>query len=109
MKKLSEVNTKKWRVFTRKCRKMDGDVKNYKDSVCDAIIEEYGGLRHGAKILACKLNLSYRSVERWFYKETAPKGDQLLDLMAENDEIASRILSLVEERKQKRQRENAVD
>lgn len=109
MKKLSDKTTKKWRVFTRKCRKMDAGLNNYKDSICDAIIEEYGGLRHGAKILARKLNLSCRSVERWFYKETAPKGDQLLDLMAENEEIANRILTLVEERKQKRQREHALD
>lgn len=108
MEKLNEINTRKWGIFTRKCRKMDGSV-NYKDGICDVIIAEYGGLRNGAKILARKLNMSCRSVERWFYKETAPKGDQLLDLMAENDEIANHILSLVEERKQKRQRENAVD
>lgn len=83
--------------------------RGYKNVICETIFREYGGLRCGSKILARKINISYRSVERWFYKETAPKGDQLIDLMAENEAIANQVLKLVEERREQRQARHAMD
>ncbi|CAI3933826.1 hypothetical protein [Commensalibacter communis] len=109
MKKLS-FNLCQFRQKNERNRqKMEIIHQNIKEDICEIVCGPFKPLKNGAKILASKLGISHHSVNNWFYKKCAPDSEKLIELMIENDEIASRILSLVEERKQKRQRENAVD
>lgn len=74
-----------------------------KDILCEIILSQFKPIKNGAKILAAKLGISHHSVNNWFYKRCAPDSEQLIALMVENDEIADRIIKLIEDRKQQRQ------
>lgn len=58
---------------------------------------EYAPLRHAAKILARKADVSPRTAENWLAGTCAPRGDELLRLMASCDALAAEINKLVEE------------
>ncbi|CAI3949200.1 hypothetical protein [Commensalibacter communis] len=79
-------------------------LQTYKEAILEVIYQEYGVLKCGAKILANEISISSRTVERWFYKKSAPNGEQLLKLMAANEVIFNKVLELVRERKQLKQR-----
>lgn len=71
----------------------------YPEVVNGFLRERFGPLRHAEKLLARAASVSPRTAENWLRGECAPRGEQLLDLMAECDGLAERIMQAVEERR----------
>lgn len=82
-------------------RKFRGDVMHV--SVCDVVSnylrQEFGPLRHAAKLIARKAGATPRTAEAWLAGRNAPYGEHLVNLMAECDGLAAEINNLIRERR----------
>jgi hypothetical protein len=71
---------------------------SYASTVHDVLNREYGPLRNAAKILARKADVSSRTAQNWLHGKCAPRGDELIRLMAEcgalKDEIDRQVEAL---------------
>ena len=72
---------------------------SYPEIVNGFLRERFGGLRNAEKLLAKAARVSPRTAENWLADQCAPRGEQLLALMAECDELAERIMQAVRERR----------
>lgn len=83
---------------TRKLRgsNMSG-ASDFTEVVSGALQRHYGPLRCGRKLVARIAGASHRTADNWFSGRNAPKGPELIRLMAANDEIAEEIMRLVQE------------
>lgn len=68
----------------------------YAPTVCDVLRREYSHLKSAAKIVAQKASVTPRTAENWLTGQNAPRGDELIRLMAECDELKAAIDKLVE-------------
>ncbi|MEG3348384.1 hypothetical protein [Novacetimonas sp. GS1] len=71
----------------------------YRDTLCAVLQRKYGRVRNGAKTLARSIEASPRTVQKWIAGTAAPRGEELLKLMSECDELRDEIFRLVEEGK----------
>ncbi|ATU72653.1 hypothetical protein SXCC_04770 [Gluconacetobacter sp. SXCC-1] len=71
----------------------------YRDTLCAVLQRKYGRVRHGAKTLAQSIEGSPRTVQKWIAGTSAPRGEELVKLMAECDELRDEIFRLVKEGK----------
>ncbi len=72
---------------------------SYATTVHTVLVREYAPKRFAAKLLARAAGVSPRTAENWIQGLCAPRGDELIRLMAECDALRVEILRLVEERK----------
>lgn len=82
-------------------RKFRGGVMH--TTVCDVVSnylrQEFGPLRHAAKLIARKAGATPRTAEAWLAGRHAPYGEHLVNLMAECDGLATEINNLIRERR----------
>jgi len=71
----------------------------YCQTVTSVLRDTYGRLRHGPEILARAVRASPRATRNWIDGTNAPRGAELIRLMAECDELRAEIDRLVEEEK----------
>ena len=71
----------------------------YAATVHSVLQREYRPLRNATKILARQANVSPKTAQNWIDGVCAPRGDELLSLMASCDALAAEINRLVQERK----------
>lgn len=71
----------------------------YPNLVTDWLRGRFGLERGAEKRLARRAKCSPRTVENWMRGASAPGGEQLLNLMAECDELAEAILAEVRRRR----------
>jgi hypothetical protein len=83
----------------RTTRKIRGRPMTYAMAVHAVLLQHYGPLRSAAKLLARATGASPRSAENWLQGLCAPRGDELISLMAECDELRDEIMRLVDLRK----------
>jgi hypothetical protein len=69
---------------------------SYAATVHDVLSREYGPLRNAAKILARKADVSCRTAQNWLHGKCAPRGDELIRLMAECSALKEEIDRQVE-------------
>jgi len=83
---------------TRKLRdsEMSG-TSDFTEVISDALQRHYGPLRCGRKLVARIAGASHRTADNWFAGRNAPKGPELIRLMAANDELAEEIMRMVKE------------
>ncbi|MFT9385550.1 hypothetical protein [Acetobacter sp.] len=72
----------------------------YRDTVRGVLVRQYGRVRNGAKVLAARIDASPRTVRNWMDGVSAPRGDELMKLMMECDELRDEIFRVVQEGKQ---------
>jgi len=72
---------------------------SYAATVHDVLTREYGEKRNAAKKLARAIGVSPRTVENWLSGICAPRGDEMISLMANCETLKNEILNLVEQRK----------
>lgn len=78
----------------------------YGDVVGGFIQEAFGPLKHAEKLLARAAKVCPRTAANWLRGECAPRGDQLLELMASCDALADLINEAVRERRCSRSSSN---
>ncbi|WP_180952791.1 hypothetical protein [Acetobacter aceti] len=71
----------------------------YSETVTSVLRRIYGSMRHGAEYLARGVDTSPRTARNWLDGKNAPRGAELIRLMAECDELRREIDRLVEEEK----------
>jgi hypothetical protein len=69
----------------------------YAPTVHGVLRDVFGPLKGAAKIIARKARVTPRTAENWLGGQNAPRGDELIRLMAECDELKAAIDKLVEE------------
>lgn len=89
---------KNWSNYTQKIHFMTAAV--YRDTVRGVLMRQYGRIRNGAKLLAGRIDTSPRTVRNWLDGVSAPRGEELMKLMIECDELRDEIFRLVDEGKQ---------
>ncbi|AQS89439.1 hypothetical protein A0U93_10195 [Neoasaia chiangmaiensis] len=57
----------------------------------------FGSERHGAKLIARAADVSPRTARNWMAGSCVPRGDELMRLMSECDELAEAIFQKVRE------------
>lgn len=70
---------------------------DFTEVISGALQRHYGPLRCGRKLVARIAGASHRTADNWFAGRNAPKGPELIRLMAANDELADEIMRMVEE------------
>lgn len=58
--------------------------------------------RHAVKLLAQSARSDIRTAEAWLYGHAAPRSPELLQAMADNDQLEMQILALVREIRERR-------
>lgn len=76
-------------------------VETYPEVIAAFLRTKFAPMRNSEKLLARLARVSPRTAENWLRGNCAPQGEALLNLMAECDGLADRILHAVNERKQK--------
>jgi hypothetical protein len=76
---------------------MSADASGFTEVVSGVLQRHYGPMRCGRKVVARIAETSHRTADNWFAGRNAPKGPELIRLMAANDELKAEILRLVEE------------
>jgi len=71
----------------------------YPDFMAGWLRARFGTQRGAEKVLARKGRCSPRTAENWLRAESAPAGEQLLNLMAECDGLADAIMAEVQRRR----------
>ncbi len=69
----------------------------YQQTVSATLRRVFGPLRNASKIVARKTGSSPRSVENWFAGTCAPRGAELIKLMAECAELRAEVDRLIDE------------
>lgn len=69
----------------------------FTEAISGALKRRYGQVPCGRKVVARIADASHRTVENWFAGRNAPKGPELIRLMAANQELEADILRLIEE------------
>lgn len=67
----------------------------YAETVWDALHDAYAPLKHGVELLARVADVVPRTAKNWLERRNAPRGDELVRLMAADPRIAVAIRSLV--------------
>ncbi|GAB0118758.1 hypothetical protein [Acidisoma sp. 7E03] len=67
--------------------------------ITEALQKHYGPMRCGRKIVARIAGASHRTADNWFSGRNAPKGPELIRLMAANEELTDEIMRMVQELK----------
>lgn len=83
----------------RDFQKMSTTAALYSQTVTTVLRTIYGRLKHGPEILARAVEASPRTTRNWLDGTNAPRGAELIRLMAECEELKSEIDRLVEEEK----------
>lgn len=78
---------------------MSDSASHYTDVFGNWVERKYAPLRHARKLLARDAGSSPRTAEHWISKRHVPKAEELIRLMANNDDLAAEIWRLVEEQK----------
>ena len=71
----------------------------YQDTVTAVLRERYGGMRYAARKIADLVGVSQRTAESWLHGQSAPRGPELIRLMAHCEELADQITKMVAEQK----------
>lgn len=79
----------------------------YPDLITGFLRGRFGLVRGAEKRLASAARCSPRTAENWMRGESAPAGEQLLNLMAECDGLAEAVLAEVQRRRRASPREGA--
>jgi hypothetical protein len=83
---------------TQKLRGSDmSGASHFTEVISGALQRHYGPLRCGRKLVARIAGASHRTADNWFTGRNAPKGPELIRLMAANDELAEEIMRMVKE------------
>ena len=72
------------------------DVASYSDVMTSFFERRYAPYRGARKLLARDAGVSPRTAEHWLAGKHLPKAEELLSLMANNNELARDIMRLVE-------------
>lgn len=75
------------------------EAQTYGGIVLTVLRHAYAARRHASKLLARDANASPRTAEKWLSGETAPSGENLIELMASCQELADEINRLVQARR----------
>lgn len=71
----------------------------YAETVRSALQRKYGPLRNAAKIIGRATGVSHRTAQNWMDGTCAPRGAELIRLVASCDELADDINRLIKEAK----------
>ena len=67
--------------------------------VLDYIGREYAPRPNASKLLARAARTSHRTAEKWLARQSAPSGENFLNLLAECEDLAAEVNSLIEQRR----------
>ena len=72
----------------------------YAEAIWTVLDEGYGSQRHGPEMLARTAGVVPRTAKNWLQRKCAPRGDELVRLMAADDRVADTMLDLVLQRRE---------
>lgn len=73
-------------------------IMDYAGTIHEVLVREYAPLRFAAKILARATGVSVRTSQNWLQGVCAPRGDELISLMAASPTVRAEVMALVESR-----------
>ena len=78
---------------------MSDAASNYPDVFSAWVQRKYAPLKNARKLLARDARVSPRTAENWLQSKHPPKAEELIRLVATNDDLAEEIMRLVKETK----------
>ncbi len=85
---------KSWSKIAQFFHKMTAAI--YRNAVYGVLSREYGARRNGAKLLAQDADVCTRTARNWMDGVCAPRGEELVRLMRENDRLRAEIFALTD-------------
>lgn len=86
-------------ISDRKFRQNQMTTCSYSETVTSVLRRIYGSMRNGTEYLARCVDITPRTARNWLDGKNAPRGAELIKLMAECEELRREIDRLVEEEK----------